>query len=307
MAHLGADERYWLESNWSMTSKSVLNIVIPFCGEVIEAIIVNGTPEPHIWSRFVDRACRALDKVRTALATSERSPRTGGAPPRSVMYATAISLFGDSEPMLEELIRAKPRLVGTDAGGVAWACLRSGLYRMRLRASWDVENRAKTWRRLQPIVARICEESGWHLTGPQTETRYSDALCDRVAAYVREHHPTDHNLPRERDLVKAFFAQFCEDYFEPEEASDVDAESVEMLPDLRRGLVYLQECKSQLESPLAEVYETSLHRGDTSVSAFCLKAGMDRRKFHHIRVKAEAILSECVTGKLRARMIAAAS
>jgi len=221
------------------------------------------------------------------------------------MYAAAISLFGDAEPMREELIRARERLGGKEGPIVAWGCLRSGLYRMRLLATADVENRAKTWRRLQPIVSLVRDRAGWHPGQDDPRTRYSDDLCKLVAAHVRDQHPNDHNLPREAEKVKGFFAQFCEDFFEPEEALDVDEETIEMLPDLQRGLNYLRDCAKALQSPFAEVYETSLHRGDTTVSAFCLKAGMDRRKFHHIRVKAEAQLADCVTGKLRARMEAA--
>jgi hypothetical protein len=303
MTQLGPDERHWLESNWTSLSRSVLNIVIPLADEAIEATIAAGQPDDACWTRFVDRAARALDRIRAAIATNERG---GSGPGRSAMYAAAISLFGDADPMREELIRAHERLAGQDGPAVAWACLRNGLYRMRLRASADIENRAKTWRRLQPIVALVRDRAGWHSAYDDPQSRYSDDLCERVAAHVREHHGSDHNLPREADKVKGFFALFCDDFFEPEEVFDVDEEDVEMLPDLKRGLIYLRECAQALESPFAEVYETSLHRGDITVSAFCLQAGMDRRKFHHIRVKAEAQLADCVTGKLRARMMAAA-
>ncbi|WP_448661517.1 hypothetical protein ACG3SL_12725 [Sphingomonas sp. CJ20] len=302
MTQLGQDERHWLESNWTSMSRSVLNIVVPLADDVIEATITAGEPSDPCWTRFVDRAARALDRIRAAIAAQERG---GAGPGRSSMYAAAISLFGDADPMREELIRARERLSGKEGGAVAWACLRSGLYRMRLRATADVENRAKTWQRLRPIVALVRDGAGWHAAYDDPASSYSDELCELVAAHVRAHHASDHNLPREADRVKGFFAQFCEDFFEPDEVLEVTEDDVEMLPDLERGLAYLRECAKALVSPFAEVYETSLHRGDTTVSAFCLRAGMDRRRFHHIRVKAEAQLTDCVTRKLRERMMAA--
>src|SRR6202007_2159058 len=188
----------------------------------------HGQPDSETWFRFVDRSARELEKVRTALAGSERGGL--GVPPRSIIYSTAISLLGDSEPMRDELVRAGDRLGGKDAPMIIWGCLRSGFYRMRMRATADVENRAKTWRRLQPIVAQVRERAGWDISDDEFEARYSDDLCTRVAAHIREYHPQDHNLPREPETVKAYFAQFCEDFFEPGELYDINAEEVELLP-----------------------------------------------------------------------------
>lgn len=304
MTHLGADDRYWLESNWTSMSKSVLNIITPLAADVVDAVIIHGQPDDAIWGRFVDRSARALDRTRAALAGNERGG--SGRPSRATMYAAAISLLGDAEPMREELVRAGERLGTKDGHGIAWACLRSGLYRMRLRATADLENRAKSWRRLQPIIGAVRAQAGWDEMIDEPEYRYSDDVCERVAAYVREHHPSDHNLPKAKDSVKGFFAQFCDDFHEPEDALDIDEDAVEMLPDFRRGYDYLRDCVTGLEPPCDAVYEVSLHRGDTTVSAFCLKHGMDRRKFHHIRVKAETQLKDCVTDKFRARMTAMA-
>ncbi|MEG3123841.1 hypothetical protein [Sphingomonas sp. GB1N7] len=280
----------------------MLNIIMPIADDVIDTIVVHGELDSATWDKFVNRAARALDHSRAALAENERG--ASGRPPRSTMYAAAISLLGDAAPMRDELIRARERLAGKESPAIVWACLRSGLYRMRLRATADLENRAKTWRRLQPIVSAVRAKAGWDDGSDDPNNRYSDDLCDRVAAYVRAHHPNDHNLPKEKDTVKGFFAQFCEDFFEPEEVLDVTEDEIEMLPDFRRGYEYLHECVGALQPPYDDVYQVSLHRGDTTVSAFCLKQGIDRRKFHHIRVKAETQLKDCVTDKFRARMIA---
>ena len=295
MQSLDAEERRWIEENWTVMSRSVLKIIMPLAMDVVDDIADGKTPPESAWRRFADDSARALDRVREA---SSRSERDGGRGSRSTMYAAAISLLGDIEPMKAELIRAGDKLRGPKSGAVVWGCLRSGLYRMRLRASDDIENRARTWRRLQPIVAAVHDrQRGFDL---RRDERYSAGVCVAVAAEVRLRHPNDHNLPRNPTAVKEFFAEFCDDFFEPEEVYDVEVEDIELLPDRRKAEAFLAACIEALEGRTGEVYRVS--RSDRSVSAYCLQAGLSRRKFYRIVDEALALLDACIRGKFAARV-----
>lgn len=294
MHSLDAEERYWIEDNWTVTSRSVLKIIVPLAADVVDEVAGGKTPAETTWRRFVEESARALDRARDSCSRSEGAGRL---PPRSTMYVAAISLLGDTEPMKAELIRAAEKLRRPKPEAIIWGCLRSGLYRMRLRASGDIENRAKSWRRLQPIVAAVRErQRRFEL---DRDERYSIGVCDAVAAEVRLRHPNDHNLPRSSSGVKEFFAEFCDDFFEPEEIYDVAVEDIELLPDRTRAETFLAMCVEALSGQVGEVYRTS-RRGE-SVSAYCLGAGMSRRKFYRILDQAFELLEACVRGKFTAR------
>lgn len=292
MRGFDAEERYWIENNWTATSRSVLKIIVPLAVDVVDEIAAGKDPAESTWRRFVDKAARALDRARDACSQAERP---GGLPPRSTMYATAISLLGESEPMKDELIRAGDKLRGPKAGAIVWASLRSGLYRMRMQASSDTENRARTWRRLQPIVAAVRDRQRF----AGRDERFSIGACEAIAEHVRLHHPDDHSLPREAEKVKRFFAEFCEDFFEPEEVYDVTEEDVELLPDMSRARAFLADCAELLTGQHDEVYRAS-RVVDGSVQAFCLKLGLSRRKFYHLLDEAYAQLDKCIRGKFAA-------
>lgn len=313
MSQTTADESFWLEANWATTSRTILKLVHPLCGEVVDEIIANGEPSERTWTRFVNAAALALDRKRRACAQDDGAGR--GNSPRRTMYACAVSLFGDAAPMRHELVGARERLSDGAREAVAWACLRSALFRMRHRMSSEIENRSKTWRRLELISAQVMRDRVAKGRARDGDSRCSPEHFEAMADYIGRVYPTDRNLPTDADGVGVFFVEFSSDFatsdpIDDMQGGDMQGEQIEMMPDYNRGMAYLDLCLGELGSPADEVCAVKLQRGavvDLNASVYCRRTGMERTKFHRILNAAMEALSDCIKDKFAAKSLVPSS
>ncbi|MDG2528922.1 hypothetical protein [Caulobacter endophyticus] len=296
------DESYWLENRWSDTRRNVLKLIQPLSDDVIDEIISNGAPSERAWTRFMDASARALDRCRAACAQHERA---GGGSSRAAMYATAVSLLGDSAPLRQELVAARERLAGEDRERIAKACLRSGLHRMRHRASAESEHRAKTWRRLDLISRDVRKDEIRTHRAREGDSRYDARHFEAVRDYIVRVYPTDRNLPRSVESIEDYFGEFSREIavsegFEEIPDDAVSAEEIASLPNYDLASVFLENCIGELRGEHAEACAVHLKRGpvvDISVQAYCARVGLDRRKFYRLIETATRMLGDCVRRK----------
>lgn len=295
-----SDERYWLESNWTRTRRTLLAIVAPLAADVIDEIAETGAARDESWDAFLGRVARTLDRRRAA-----REGRGGE------IYAIGVSLFGDAHPLRKALEEAGARLIGENALAVRAGALRRGLTNMRHRLTAESEHRAKTWSRLDAISRALTREATAGGAGTDPSGRCNREHFTALAGRLRESWAHDRNLPRTPGAIEAYFEEFCADCAPISESviggfDDLRAADVEALPDKAAKALYLEDCLDRLAPQARRFVEVAYRLGDVlelSVKGFCERENIQRRQFYRLLDGALASLRECLTTRIEGEII----
>jgi hypothetical protein len=303
MIQITPEERYWLESNWSQTARSILQIMTPIALESLEAIAAAEPTDFALWDALANLSVQELERRRAASGLSGRGR----------MYATALALFADREPIRKELLAARPRLTGDQPERVLRSCLRRALLTMRYRLTSDSEHRAKTWTRLDRLSRTLHERRVAARLERAEDGRCHDDHIEALRQYIlgtpeedAKGHAAEEStaipkLPRTLETLRGYFEEFCPDCG-ARELDAVTANEIPQLPDADRKIDYLEDCIGDLEETSRQAVQ-AIYRldatPDVSIAAYCKRMGVDRFWLYRQAEKAKALLRLCVEGKIQ--------
>lgn len=288
------EERTWLEARWRETRRNLMAVLRPHLDAVIAEIAEGGAVSDATWTKTVSAVAAELNRRRAAAG-----------PQRAAMFEVAISMMGEPGPLRTALEKG----LGAGAGeGLIWAVCKRGLSSLRHTVTSDSTHRAQTWSRIDRLSRRIHADAA--ATGHRCHGEHFEAVVERI----RIEHPDDRNLPRTVETIEAYFLEFCGDCeqgFDPDDApgavegrpelgwSRLEAADIAALPDAEHMTRALAGCLDGLPEHHRKIVEVAYGLGavvEMSVSAYCARVGMDRRRFYRDVGEALPMLLACLEG-----------
>lgn len=284
-----SEEQKWLAYRWSFFRDTVRVIAVKRSAPVIAEIVSGGSASDAGWRDFIAAVLADL--------AAKRQGRDG-------LFSTALSLFADPTPLRQCLEQAGALLGGEKGAAVRTLAFKRGLTRMRDIYIGGTAHRGASWGRLDALSRKVAQQ-GEQKTGHAVNRCTMDHFID-VLDHIRTHHAADHNLPRTLDGIADYFHEFCPDCGPREMDEDTDYDRppptlVEALPNLEAQAIHLMDCLDGLEEEGRRFVEVGFKMGnpvELSVSGFCQRLSIERRRFYRVLDTALDALRDCLTAKM---------
>lgn len=305
------NENEWLTKKWSYLRDFLADTIYLHAEPVVAEAIV-GSIADETWDAMIDKVLRNLSS--TGIVSERRS--------------IAISLL--SEPNeLRKAIAESGTFLSVDTTGVGRKLvLKRGLTRICDQRLGGTLHRGEAWRKLDAISRRLADQQA-PFKRRAIDRCSMDHFID-LAAHIRAHHDTDHNLPKTIQKIEEYFECYSEccqprsikvgtddgnsdgaslpldigdrvqsrEYWEQLHVLQQQANN---LPDEGIYLDHLDECIRHLDVDAQNFIAVKFPQGEPpheTITDYCRRNGIDDRHFRRVVREAMNRLKHCLTSKV---------